>query len=225
MRVIWFNTENLSFESCRHLAGFVAENRQRKIQSLKREEDKVNSLFLDLLMRYSVSERFSADPWKLEFETEPYGKPFCAGFPRYAFSVSHSGSRVVFCEKQEEGGAVGVDVEKIEKAKFAAVETHFADFERKHMEKAQNRDRAFFEIWTRKEAYFKMLGTGLREPLGSFDSFRPASAFHMKTIEKEGYILSAVCKGKGEKFWQLRELTWKELKSFLCRNPKRGAEK
>ena len=49
--------------------------------------------------------------------------------------------------------------------------------EYEHLKNSGNLDIDFFKIWTMKESYIKMLGTGLYTSLSSFDIFKPSNKY------------------------------------------------
>ena len=86
-------------------------------------------------------------------------------------SFAHSASLAVcaFCED----GAIGVDVEPLARhlphAK-AIAERYFSPGERQQLAAAEDAEREFLRIWTRKEALAKALGTGLSADAGALDT-------------------------------------------------------
>ena len=116
-------------------------------------------------------------PQDLRFETAAAGKPHLAsGQRRLQFNLAHSGEYVLIAIA--DGRAVGIDVEEI-RDDFDAGELaahFFSPGEQRDLEMLTGRARieAFFECWTRKEAYVKARGEGLSLPLDQFDvSLRP----------------------------------------------------
>lgn len=93
-----------------------------------------------------------------------FGRPHIPGGPE--FSISHSG-RTVACALSD-SCAVGVDVEEISHPRPGVADRFFTPAE--HSYAANGIYRSFYEIWTRKESFIKMLGTGFATPLPSFDT-------------------------------------------------------
>jgi 4'-phosphopantetheinyl transferase len=113
-------------------------------------------------------------PRQIEFVAGADGKPELAGIAASSglyFNLSHSGAcGLVGWSWQRE---IGVDVEVWRNVRdeaalvrrfFSAVEVTAWDA----LPQAQQHE-AFFNLWTRKEAYVKALGRGLGLPLHSFD--------------------------------------------------------
>lgn len=103
-----------------------------------------------------------------------HGKPGLAqaasGSPALDFNVSHSGEMALFAFTS--GCELGVDIEQVRPLEdMTKVSSHF--FSREESEELRSlppdeRERAFFLCWTRKEAYVKAVGNGLSIPLDSF---------------------------------------------------------
>lgn len=113
-------------------------------------------------------------PEALVLERGPHGKPSLrrsSGTTLLEFNLSHSGDLVAVALAR--GAAVGVDVEAIVDLPDAEslAEDVFSAAERESLRRVapRMRMRAFFDCWSRKEAYIKATGVGLAEGLDYFD--------------------------------------------------------
>jgi 4'-phosphopantetheinyl transferase len=110
---------------------------------------------------------------ELQFSYGEKGKPSLAdsGPSAVNFNLAHSGGRALYAFSR--GREVGVDLEFIredlESEKIAA--RFFSPAEVAALERVplELRKLAFFNCWTRKEAYIKARGEGLSLPLDEFD--------------------------------------------------------
>lgn len=104
----------------------------------------------------------------IRFAYGAHGRPFLPGGP--SFSLSHSGERVLIAVAAE--GRVGADVERIRPVRRleALAARWFAPGERVWLSAVpeDEREAAFFAVWTRKEAFAKALGRGVATPFGAF---------------------------------------------------------
>ena len=110
-------------------------------------------------------------PERVPLAARPNGKPVLeAPYERWRFNLAHSGP-VLLCAVAE-ACEVGVDVERVRPMPDAAqiAARFFAPDEREALERldAAEREAAFFACWTRKEAFLKATGEGLRRDLESF---------------------------------------------------------
>src|SRR5207245_6672996 len=125
-------------------------------------------------LRSILSRYLDVGPAGMQFRYAAQGKPCLAFVEEQAplhFNVSHSHGLAVYAVTT--GCDVGVDVEKVRAsvateriARRYFSEREVADFLRVQPEQ---RCRAFFNCWTRKEAYLKARGSGLAAPLDQFD--------------------------------------------------------
>ncbi|MEE0968365.1 MAG: 4'-phosphopantetheinyl transferase superfamily protein, partial [Clostridia bacterium] len=99
-----------------------------------------------------------------------FGRPFFDGAASPVFSISHTNGLVVCSIIRNNTSMIGVDCEKLyTKNPTLLAERFFAPCERKYIIRSDDTAMAFTEIWTKKEAYIKLLGKGLSVPLSSFD--------------------------------------------------------
>jgi 4'-phosphopantetheinyl transferase len=118
---------------------------------------------------------------EVRIATRARGKPFVASPAAPAFSVSHSHRLAVVAVTP--GFEVGVDLELVDpRLDVVAVARRFLSAQEAvrlaGLDPAA-RARAFFRLWTRKEAYAKATGRGLTVPLGELlGSPEPRSATH-----------------------------------------------
>jgi 4'-phosphopantetheinyl transferase len=105
----------------------------------------------------------------IEFKFGHKGKPSLEGLS-LTFNVSHSGDLVVLAFTH--GCEIGIDVERIRAIQDMQniADRFFSSDEAAELKSvpADERDRAFFLCWTRKEAYIKAIGEGLSFPLNDF---------------------------------------------------------
>ena len=110
-------------------------------------------------------------PGSLEFALGEKGKPLLPDHPHLHFNLSHSGSLMALAVTG--AGPVGVDVERIDTTHRLddLVDRYFAPAEAAAFRALEEplRPQAFFDIWTRKEAFIKVTGEGLSRGLASFE--------------------------------------------------------
>lgn len=152
------------------------------------------ALLRRMLLEYGVE---PGNAQTLEFNS--YGKPTIGtsvNVPDVRFNISHSGAIVVVATALAR--EVGVDVEVVDETVdcMGLARSHFSRAEVQLLEglPKQSRHRAFFALWTLKEAYTKEQGLGLSISLADFTFALdpPTISFH-----------SAIDAGRGHWFfWQ-----------------------
>lgn len=119
-------------------------------------------------VREILSSYTGLPPRELRIATREGGKPYLLDSD-LRFNLSHSGQLALLAVGRTE---LGVDVERRREDLDvgALAERFFSAPEVEHLARLAepSRTRAFFAIWTRKEAYLKATGDGLSLPLSSF---------------------------------------------------------
>ncbi|MBV9762368.1 MAG: 4'-phosphopantetheinyl transferase superfamily protein [Acidobacteriaceae bacterium] len=123
------------------------------------------------VLRILLSKYLEVAPERIGFSFNAQGKPSISNEDcRLRFNLSHSGSlgacaMALDCD-------LGVDVEQIRPMTdmFDIARRFFSPAEGADLEavRLDQREIAFFNCWTRKEAYIKAIGGGLSIPLDSF---------------------------------------------------------
>jgi 4'-phosphopantetheinyl transferase len=116
---------------------------------------------LRLALSHAVAGAVQPAAWR--FETGSHGKPrVAAGLPEVHFCISHIGTMAVIAVSCD--GPIGVDIETLGSACNAGIaETFCTPTERRALARMEEPARrcAFTRLWTLKEAYSKLTGTGL----------------------------------------------------------------
>ncbi len=144
----------------------IRKSKRVKLERFKFYEDALRSLFGELLLKYALEKHFTVD-YDNEIITEnEFGKPFLKN-KQITFNISHSGNwSVIVCSTNNSG----IDIEKIGKPPYEIMYKNFTQSEIEQIQEYSNEDKVekFYQIWTLKESYIKMLGKGLTKPLDSF---------------------------------------------------------
>lgn len=132
-------------------------------------------------LRIAMAQYLGCPPGDLVFGYAPEGKPLIVGGP--SFNLSHSGGWAALAVT--ETARLGVDIEAHRPVEPAIADRYFSPAEIAALSPLSGLDwqTAFFRVWTRKEAFVKALGTGLRRPLDSFDVSAEAAARLMRLAE------------------------------------------
>jgi len=125
------------------------------------ERDAVCFTLCRARLRLLLGRAIGVDAAAVRFEYGAAGQPLLAGGSGPCFSVSHSGAFALIAISA--GGRVGVDLERIRSRADCDVAAYFSEDEVRRLRSLppDDRERAFFRCWTRKEAYLKARGDGL----------------------------------------------------------------
>ncbi|HEX8458500.1 MAG TPA: 4'-phosphopantetheinyl transferase superfamily protein [Pyrinomonadaceae bacterium] len=129
------------------------------------------------ILRQLLARYLSAPPESLRFTYSAYGKPALdpsahGAQPSLRFNLSHSHELALYAFAR--GRDLGIDLEHV-RADLAGAEIAARFFSAREvsalraLSTEEMRVRAFFNCWTRKEAYIKARGEGLSHPLDAFD--------------------------------------------------------
>ncbi len=139
------------------------------------------------VLRLLIDRYENIPPHQVQFAHNDFGKPLLLHETDLQFNVSHSQDLALLAFTR--GRPIGVDVEykrpladadNIAKSHFSAIEYNIF----RQLPESQKIE-AFFNCWTRKEAFIKAIGEGLSYPLRTFAvSFRPGDEARFLWIEE-----------------------------------------
>jgi 4'-phosphopantetheinyl transferase len=137
-------------------------------------QDREHFIVARALLRIVLSRYLDTPPHQLSFSYSSYGKPALAGESErdsLRFNVSHSRGIALYAITR--GREVGVDVEFVRQDVVGeSIAEHFFSAQEVASLRAlptELQAQAFFNCWTRKEAFIKAKGQGLSFPLDQFD--------------------------------------------------------
>lgn len=151
------------------LSMFLTEKNCQRVDLFHKKEDKLRTIYGELLARYIVYRLTSIRPENIIIKRDEKNKPYFPDIPLY-FNISHSG-RYVICAVSDE--PIGVDIEEITDININMIKNIFTEEEYHFlMNKSESeRKQDFFSLWTIKESYVKMLGMGMYMPFNCFSVF------------------------------------------------------
>lgn len=180
-------TDKVDYGHLSLYAKFVSEERRDRLERITSEKDRCNSLLAELLARYALKRSLMLDQAQIVLAHDELGKPYFDGIADAFLSISHTDGCVAVAIGETR---VGVDVERLRPVKLQLADRYFDPRETSRIYAEDDREAAFMEIWTKKEAYLKMLGTGLRKPLAFFCVFDDALRAKFITRRLGGHIIS-----------------------------------
>jgi 4'-phosphopantetheinyl transferase len=164
--------------------------------------DQAHFISAHAALRLILSRYTALPPARICYKTGEMGKPFLAEDTPLRFNLSHSGkiALVGVCLEEE----IGVDVEWIHsmRALDLIAKNFFAPSETEKLlaQTDPEQQRAFFDCWTRKEAFIKSTGKGISFPLDQFEvEFNPGqparllSVFGEKSLADQWALFDIPC--------------------------------
>ncbi|HKY26788.1 MAG TPA: 4'-phosphopantetheinyl transferase superfamily protein [Pyrinomonadaceae bacterium] len=220
---IWRVSVSQAQSSVTHLSRLLDEEESKRAARFHFERDRVRFIVARGGLRIILGQYLKIDPAVIEFSYSAHGKPALSrahsdSVIKFNLAHSHDLALYAFSPKRE----LGIDVEHmrpevagddIAKRFFAAPEVDAL-----RSLSAERRLEAFFNCWTRKEAYIKARGEGLTFPLSNFvvsmtpgepaslltvqDSPQEAARWSLQELDAgEGYAASVAVEGHD---WRLK---------------------
>jgi 4'-phosphopantetheinyl transferase len=168
---VWRASLGATYESVQRLHGILAEDEKARADRFIFARDRNHFILARGALREILSRYLGIAPREIRFIYSPYGKPALADAAGdLKFNVSHSHEVALYAIAR--GCEVGLDVEYV-RDDFASMEIAERFFSRAEVTalraiEPDSRTLAFFNCWTRKEAYIKARGEGLSHPLEQF---------------------------------------------------------
>ena len=142
MELLWYDIRTLDTDTMAHTVGMMDEERRRRVNDIAGEDDR---------------RRTVAGEGEVPLRWDEMGKPTVDAVGVYV-SVSHSGPYAV-CAIADV--PIGVDVEVVRSADEKFMRRVCSEAEMAYIRVGDDGDCArFWEIWTAKEALFKLTGKG-----------------------------------------------------------------
>ncbi len=226
---VWSGVLDVSAEEKHRFWTLLAPGEKDRALRFHFERDRTHYVAARGMLRLLIGRYLACAPDEIEFSYSEYGKPSIL-HPRtedvFQFNVSHARGVALFAFCW--GSDVGVDVEQIrplpDAPKIAA--RFFSEYENEQFNAipAEQVSEAFFNGWTRKEAFIKAVGEGLSYPLNQFDvTLTPDEPARFVQIQKSkteaaqwslytltpmiGYVGAVALPGQG---WRLSRWHWAE---------------
>ena len=208
---VWRAFLDLPQPQIQALEQILADDERTRAQRFRFSKDRTHFIAARGLLRTILGRYLLQDPQTLSFSYNAYGKPSLTESGQRAttrvaptvsgrmkedalsFNLTHAHRMALYAITRNR--AVGVDVEYIQRQMEweSVAERFFSPYEVR-MLKAVSPDMrhvAFFNCWTRKEAYIKARGMGLSLELDSFDvSLTPGEPAALLNIREEGQDIS-----------------------------------
>lgn len=223
---VWRASLNQPASCIQRLAQTLSADERLRAERFHFERDRRHFIVSRGLLRKILGRYLGVEPGRLQFDYGPYGKPSLdpKGFQNplglaLRFNLTHSHELALYAITH--GREIGVDLEYIRPVAEAdhIAEQFFSARERAvfHALPMSQKEEAFFNCWTRKEAYLKASGHGLDWPLNKVEvSLAPGEPAKLLSIARDcqeasrwfiqaltpapGYVAAVAVEGHGGQF-------------------------
>jgi 4'-phosphopantetheinyl transferase len=169
----WVCTQTFSPSArVKELGHLLSAEEKSRMSRFYFQQDRLRFAVAHGILRILAGRYLNIPPGLVRFRQQPNGKPELAGVAgaSFSFNLAHSHQLVVLAFSRLL--CIGVDVEYIRPMQDwqQIVDDCFHERERAMMQHSPlpQREKEFFDYWTRKEAFVKATGEGLSRPLNSF---------------------------------------------------------
>lgn len=204
------------------LAQMLSCDERARAERFHFERDRRRFVVAQGLLRMLLGKYLDIEPHQLQFGQGPHGKPYLKSPNSWAIRFNQAHSHELALYAFTCGREVGIDVERICPLPDAEqIAARFFSAAENAMLCALPEDQrleAFFNCWTRKEAFLKAAGDGLTRPLDQFQvSLAPGEPARLLVVEQapqevlrwrlesltpvSGYVAAIVVEGHD---WRLR---------------------
>ena len=143
------------------MLSYVRDDKRERILNQKNAVSACEMLAGELLMMYAVRDSFGISPKNAQFYKNKYGKLYLKNVDNAYFNISHSGGAAICAVFERE---IGADIQKISRYNPSLAKKMCNEEELELLNSSDNKDYAFSLLWCKKEAYHKLLGTGISYP-------------------------------------------------------------
>ena len=183
MKLYLFNELN-SFDFNTHIVS-LPEERQQKALRYKQDTDRKLCVASYILLKTALKDSYGINDINLGYNE--HGKPYLKDWDNIFFNISHCPCGAVCVVSEYE---VGVDIQDIRPFRENVPKKVFSEEEQDYINSADDKNRAFARIWSKKEAYFKMLGRGLTKKMNEFNSL---DKDYIQTFDYNDFCISVSC--------------------------------
>ena len=155
------NINDFNKNDINNFYNIINKLKRDKIGKYKNYETKIRSIVGEMILQELLLKRnISYD--NLDYYINKFGKPYLKNNIIF-FNISHSFNYVITVISDKE---IGIDIEKIRKTPIKIINQFATKKEKEYILSSNNNiEERIFQIFTLKEAYFKMLGTNLNHIL------------------------------------------------------------
>lgn len=139
----------------------ISPQRREQALQFRHELGQRQCVLSYLLLKRALHEVYDIDEYPL-FGYGEHGKPFLTNHPDIHFNISHCKDAVA-CAIDD--SPVGIDIESVGRYKDELARYTMNDEEIAKIATAEDPEVVFIELWTKKEAATKLVGTGITDNL------------------------------------------------------------
>lgn len=177
-------------EEINRLLPLVSDNRREEALRYKHLFGQFACLKSYVMLREILEDKGLSHPFR--FGYNEHGKPFLIDHPEIHFNISHCKNGIAVAVSDE---TVGIDIESYRNVSDTLVRYTMNEEERRIISESSDPTRAFTEFWTKKEAVFKLRGTGITNNLHELLKGDETVETHVNEERRYAYSIATNKKG------------------------------
>ncbi len=156
-KYLYSNVNDYSKKEISNFYNHIYQAKKERISKYLNKEKYKSSIIGEILL-YKLLKKENIKYEKQQFTINEYEKPYINNKQLF-FNISHSHDYVITIISNKE---IGIDIEKIRKTNLNTIDIFATQKEKEYILSSENDIyKRLFQIYTLKEAYFKMLGKDL----------------------------------------------------------------
>jgi 4'-phosphopantetheinyl transferase len=179
---VWQIDIETQLQNLKTYCSYLSNTEEDRASKFRFESHKNNYIIRTGILRLLLANYMTCQPNEIEFKLGKFGKPELEN-SKQKFNLSHSKNKSLIAISQNK--EIGIDIEFIDASIEAkTIATHFFskdEIKQLYTLNDEKLAQGFFNIWTKKEAFIKAVGTGLTYPLDAFD-------VSLNTLKKKALI-------------------------------------
>ena len=160
MIAIFDEMDQISEEEIQRLLPLVSEERRNEALRYKHLFGQFACLKSYVMLRELLEQRGLTHPF--QFAYNEHGKPYLKDYPEVHFNLSHGKNGIAVTVSDQ---PVGIDIESYRSVSDSLLRYTMNEEEQQISRESDDPIRTFTEYWTKKEAVFKLRGTGITHDL------------------------------------------------------------
>jgi 4'-phosphopantetheinyl transferase len=157
---IFDNMERCTLDEVQRLLLVVPPQRREQALQFKHLFGQYACLKSFELLSELLAKRGIMLPSTVEFSYNEHGKPNLTGYPDICFNLSHCKNAIAVVVDNR---PVGIDVERFISPTDSLLHYSMNGNEIEAVQQSQCQEQTFSRLWTRKEALFKLIGSGIND--------------------------------------------------------------
>jgi len=175
----------VSEEAIAELLPLVSDERREEALKYKHLFGQFACLKSYVMLREMLESKGLSHPFI--FTMNEHGKPFLKDHPEVHFNLSHCKNGIMVAVSDQ---PIGVDIESYRKVSDSLIRYTMNEEERHIIAESDDPVRTFTEYWTKKEAVFKLHGTGITHNLYGLLNGNEVVETHDNPVKQYAYSIA-----------------------------------